>query len=130
MPVAGTFEFTGFWDSSFVSMLVIISLILGIILYLALNIKKFRTEDSFIGGEKIQDRTSYATPEFYKTISEFKFFSWMYKRAEERWFDLYDLCRQFVLWLSHQLSESHTGVLPAYIIWVCAGLIIMLLIMI
>jgi NADH:ubiquinone oxidoreductase subunit 5 (subunit L)/multisubunit Na+/H+ antiporter MnhA subunit len=130
MPITGIFEFTGFWDSSFVSLLVIISLILGIVLYLALNIKKFRTEDSFIGGEKIQDRTSYATTEFYKTIGEFKFFSWIYKKAEERWFDLYDLCRRFVLWLSHQLSESHTGVLPAYIIWVCAGLIIMLLIMI
>jgi multicomponent Na+:H+ antiporter subunit A len=130
MPITGVFEFTGFWDSSFVSLLVIISLILGIVLYLALNIKKFRTEDSFIGGERIQDRTSYATTEFYKTIGEFKFFSWIYKKAEERWFDLYDLCKQFVLWLSHQLSETHTGVLPAYILWVCAGLIIMLLIMI
>jgi formate hydrogenlyase subunit 3/multisubunit Na+/H+ antiporter MnhD subunit len=130
MPITGIFEFTGFWDSSFVSLLVIISLILGIVLYLALNIKKFRTEDSFIGGERIQDRTSYATPEFYKTIGEFKFFSWIYKKAEERWFDIYDLCKQFVLWLSHQLSETHTGVLPAYILWVCAGLIIMLLIMI
>ncbi len=130
MPITGVFEFTGFWDSSFVSLLVIISLILGIVLYLALNIKKFRTEDSFIGGERIQDRTSYATQEFYKTIGEFKFFSWIYKKAEERWFDIYDLCKQFVLWLSHQLSEAHTGVLPAYILWVCAGLIIMLLIMI
>jgi formate hydrogenlyase subunit 3/multisubunit Na+/H+ antiporter MnhD subunit len=130
MPITGIFEFTGFWDSSFVSLLVIISLILGIVLYLALNIKKFRTEDSFIGGERIQDRTSYATPEFYKTIGEFKFFSWIYKKAEERWFDIYDLCKQFVLWLSHQLSETHTGVLPAYILWICAGLIIMLLIMI
>jgi formate hydrogenlyase subunit 3/multisubunit Na+/H+ antiporter MnhD subunit len=130
MPVSGAFQFTGFWNSSFVSLLVLISVILGIILYLAFNLKKFRTEDSFIGGEKIQDQTSYSTSEFYKTIGEFNLFSWIYRKAEERWFDIYDLSKKFVLWLSHQLSEAHTGVLPGYVIWVFAGLIIMLLIMI
>jgi formate hydrogenlyase subunit 3/multisubunit Na+/H+ antiporter MnhD subunit len=130
MQVTGEFKFTGFWNSSFVSLLVLISIILGVVLYLSVNIKKFRTEDSFIGGEKMQDQTSYSTHEFYKTIGEFRLFSWIYKKAEERWFDIYDLSKQFVLWLSHQLSEAHTGVLPGYIIWVVAGLIVMLLIMI
>jgi multicomponent Na+:H+ antiporter subunit A len=129
MPVTGEFQFIGFWNSSFVSLLVIISIFLGIILYLVSNLKKFRTEDSFIGGERIQDQTSYSTPEFYKTLGEFRFLSWIYKKAEARWFDIYDLSKQGVLWLSHQLSEAHTGVLPGYIAWACAGLIIMLLIM-
>jgi formate hydrogenlyase subunit 3/multisubunit Na+/H+ antiporter MnhD subunit len=130
MPVSGTFQFTGFWSSSLVSLLVVISIAVGIIIYLAFNLRKFRTEDSFIGGEKIQDRTQYATTEFYKTIGEFRFFSAIYKKAEEKWFDIYDLSRRFVLWVSHLFSEAHTGVLPAYVIWVFAGLIIMLLIMI
>ena len=130
MPVTGVFRFTGFWNSTFVSFLVLISIILGVIVYLATNIKKFRTEDSFIGGEKIQDQTGYPTPEFYKTITEFRFFSWIYKKAEEKWFDIYDLSKQFVLWVSHIFSDAHTGVLPGYILWVFAGLIIMLLIMI
>jgi formate hydrogenlyase subunit 3/multisubunit Na+/H+ antiporter MnhD subunit len=130
MPVTGEFQFMGFWNSSFVSLLVIISLALGLIIYLAMNLKKFRREDSFIGGEKIQVQTSYTTPEFYKTISEFRFFSWIYRKAEEKWFDIYDLSKKFVLWLSHLFSEAHGGVLSGYIIWVFAGLIIMLLIMI
>jgi len=130
MPVTGVFEFTGFWNSGFVSLLVLVSIVTGIIIYLAFNIKRFRTEDSFIGGEKIQDQTGYPTPEFYKTFSEFRFFSFMYKKAQDKWFDVYDMSKQFVLWLSHQLSEAHTGVLPGYVIWVFAGLIIMLLIMI
>ena len=130
MPVSGDFQFRGFWNSSGVSLLVLISIILGIVLYLSFNLKKFRTEDSFIGGEKIQDQTSYPTTEFYKTLSEFRPLSWVYMKAEKRWFDIYDLSKQFVLWLSHQLSEAHSGVLPVYIIWVFAGLIIMLLIMI
>jgi NADH:ubiquinone oxidoreductase subunit 5 (subunit L)/multisubunit Na+/H+ antiporter MnhA subunit len=130
MPVSGAFQFTGFWNSTFVSFLVIISFVLGVIIYLASGIKKFRTDDSFIGGERIQDQAGYPAPEFYKTISEFGFFSWIYKKAEEKWFDIYDLAKQLVLWVSHQFSEAHTGVLPGYILWVFAGLIIMLLIMI
>lgn len=130
MPVSGVFQFSGFWNSSFVSLLVLISICLGIIIYISLNLKRFRTEDSFIGGEKIQDQTEYSTTEFYKTFGEFRFLAWAYRKAEERWFDIYDLSKQAVLWISHKLSEEHTGVLPGYIIWVFAGLIIMLLIMI
>lgn len=130
MPVAGEFQFSGFWDSSFVSVLVLVSFILGALVYFLSNLKKFRTEDSFIGGERIQDQVAYPTPEFYKTIVEFRFFSWIYKKAEDKWFDIYDLGKKSVLWFSHQLSDAHTGVLPWYIIWVFAGVIIMLLIMI
>ena len=130
MPVSGEFHFSGFWNSTFVSLLVLISIVLGSLVYLVTGVKKFRTEDSFIGGEKIQNQTGFPTPEFYKTIGEFRFFSWIYKKAEEKWFDIYDISKKVVLWFSHQLSEAHTGVLPGYVIWIIAGLIIMLLIMI
>ncbi len=130
MPVTGEFEFTGLWNSSFVSLLVLISIVLGMLVYLATGLKKSRTEDSFIGGEKIQDIAGYPATEFYKTLGEFKSIAWMYKKAEEKLFDIYELAKQFVLWSSHKLSVVHSGVLPAYIIWVFAGLIIMLLIMI
>lgn len=130
MPVSGVFKFTGFWNSMFVSFLVLLSIIIGIIIYLVTNIKRFRTDDSFIGGEKIQEQTSYPTPEFYKTVTEFRSLSWIYKKAEEKWFDIYDLSKKFVLGVSHLFSEAHTGVLPGYILWVFAGLIVMLLIMI
>jgi formate hydrogenlyase subunit 3/multisubunit Na+/H+ antiporter MnhD subunit len=130
MPVSGQFNFYGFWNSSLVSVLVLISIVLGIIVYLLSGLGKFRTEDSFIGGEKIQDEADFSTTEFYKTFGEFPVFSWIYRKAEERWFDIYDLSKQFVLKISHELSEVHTGILTSYIIWVIAGLIIMLMIMI
>ncbi|HUV00071.1 MAG TPA: proton-conducting transporter membrane subunit [Bacteroidales bacterium] len=130
MPVTGEFQFTGFWNSTFVSFLIVITIVLGAIVYLATGLKKFRSEESFIGGESMQEETGYPTPEFYKTIGEFRFFAFMYKKAEEKLFDIYDLSKQFVLWFSHKLSEGHNGILTGYIIWVFAGLIIMLLIMI
>jgi formate hydrogenlyase subunit 3/multisubunit Na+/H+ antiporter MnhD subunit len=130
MPVTGTFTFSGLWNSSFVSLLVLISIILGLLVYLATGKKKFRTEDSFIGGEKIQDRAVYPATEFYKTFTEFSFISRIYKRAEDKAFDIYDISKHAVFWFSGKLSNAHTGVLPAYVIWVFAGLVIMLLIMI
>lgn len=129
-PVVGPFAFSGLWSSSFVSLLVLISIVLGFLIYLATGKKKFRTGDLFIGGEKIDKLdASYPAPEFYKTFTEFTLFSRIYRKAEAKAFDIYDLSRQAVLWLSGKLSTAHTGVLPGYVIWVCAGLIIMLLIM-
>jgi hypothetical protein len=107
-----------------------LSISLGIIIYLITSLKRFRIEDSFIGGEKFQDRTGYPTPEFYKTIGEFRFLAWMYRKAEEKWFDLYDLFKRMILWFSNLLSDAHSGLLTSYILWICAGLIIILLILI
>lgn len=129
-PAVGPFEFSGLWNSSFVSLLVLISIILGFLIYLATGSKRFRTGNLFIGGEKIEKLdASYPAPEFYKTFTEFSLFSHIYRLAEAKAFDIYDICRQAVLWLSGRLGSAHTGVLPGYVIWVCAGLIIMLLIM-
>jgi formate hydrogenlyase subunit 3/multisubunit Na+/H+ antiporter MnhD subunit len=129
-PASGTFFFSGFWNSSFVSLLVAVSIITGILVYLAAGMKKYRTEDSFIGGERIQDQTAYPTVEFYKTFMEFGFVSRIYRKAENKAFDIYNLSKKAVLWLSDRLSRAHTGVLPGYVLWICAGLVIMLLIMI
>lgn len=128
-PVTGTFEFTGFWSSELVSLLVLISILLGTGLYFALKSGRMRREESFTGGEKFGDQAGYPAPEYYKTIMEFRFFSWVYSRAQEKWFDIYDLSKGIVLWFSHKLSELHSGLLTGYILWVFAGLIIMLLVM-
>jgi formate hydrogenlyase subunit 3/multisubunit Na+/H+ antiporter MnhD subunit len=130
MPVTGEFEFTGTWNSSLVTLLILVSIVIGILLYWIGNLRTFRKEDSFIGGEKMQDAVGFPVTEFYKTIGDFRFFSWMYKKAEEKWFDLYDLLKRLTLWCSSILSNTHTGILSDYSIWVSVGLIIMLLLMI
>jgi len=129
MPVSGNFEFTGIWHSSVVSMLILISIILGIVFYLMGNLKKFRTADSFIGGEKFHDKVGFSTLEYYKSLSEFSFINWIYRRAEQKWFDLYDLSKKFIFWLSSLFSKTHAGLLQDYAYWIFAGLIIMLFIL-
>jgi len=129
MPVTGKFQFIGIWNSSFVSMLVLISIVLGILFYFISGSRRFRTEDSFIGGENFHEKAGFSVTEFYQGIRKSRLLSWFYARAEERWFDLYDLSKRLTLGFSNILGEAHTGVLPVYAIWVLAGLIIMLLIM-
>jgi formate hydrogenlyase subunit 3/multisubunit Na+/H+ antiporter MnhD subunit len=129
MPVSGTFTFTGFWDSSFISALVLVSILVGVLMYMISGVHHFRTEDSFIGGEKMNEKTGYPVSGFYHTIQEFKLLSWFYKKAEKQWFDLYELFKWLTLWFNKLLSEAHTGILPEYVLWVLAGLVIMLLIM-
>jgi len=130
-PITGEFSFTGIWQSETVSLLILLSIALGIIIYFIGNIKNYRTTESFVGGgEKMAEKADYNATEFYKTISEFKLFNWLYKKAEEKWFDIYDLSKRIILWFSHLFSSMHSGILIDYAIWIFAGLIIMLLIMI
>jgi formate hydrogenlyase subunit 3/multisubunit Na+/H+ antiporter MnhD subunit len=129
LPVAGDFQFVGSWNSSIISLLVLISIILGILIYLAGNIKNFRVSDSFVGGETFRDETGYSSTEFYNTISNSNIFSFFYKKAEEKWFDIYYISRSVILWLNSKFSTIHNGVLSNYVIWVLAGLIIMLILL-
>lgn len=130
MPVSGTFEYTGLWASSTVGVLVLVSIALGILIYLAGNIKNFRTLDSFVGGEKIQEETSFSTLEFYKSFQEFKWLAFMYRKAKDKWFDLYDLSGRFYSRVGRLFSRAHSGVLHDYTLWVFAGMIILLILLI
>ena len=129
-PVTGDFEFTGIWDSSMVGILFLVSIALGILIYFAGNIKNVRTSENFIGGEKMQEETSFSTLEFYKSFQEFRWLSRMYSKARERWFDLYQQGGNFIRWLGRGLSRAHTGILHDYTLWVFAGLLLLLIILI
>ncbi|MBN2460462.1 MAG: hypothetical protein JXB60_02550 [Candidatus Cloacimonetes bacterium] len=127
-PIGGKINYTGVWQSSNVSLLIIVSIIIGFVIYLLGNIRKMRRSDSFIGGEKIQEELGYPSLEFYKTISSFKLLAFFYKKAEKKCFDIYDLSKKLVLWCNGIFSKAHSGVLPTYVIWLVAGMLILLLI--
>jgi len=130
-PIVGEIKLIGIWNSTTVSILILISIVLGVLIYLIGNVKNFRTEDSFVGGgETMREDSHMATTGFYETIKSFGFLSILYEKAEKRWFDIYDLSKKLIFWLGRIFQAAHTGVLPNYAIWVFAGLIIMLLILI
>ena len=128
-PLYSGFENPAVWQSGQVAFLVGVSIIIGILIYLAGNIKKFRIEDSYIGGEKDQDISRASVLDFYKTISTNRIFSGFYYAAAKKWFDLYDIGRNMVFSCSRVISSWHTGILPFYVAWMISGLIILLIIM-
>lgn len=130
MPVSGVFEFAGTWSSSTVSLLVLVSIVVGLLIYYLGNIKNMRSSESFVGGENAQEELSFSTTEFYKSFLEFRWLSSMYRMARDKWFDLYELLGRFFAWLGSLFSRAHTGVLHDYTLWVFAGLVILLLLLI
>lgn len=130
MPVSGVFQFPGIWASTAVGILVVVSIILGGVIYLAGSIRNVRVADSFVGGETMQEQASYSTLEFYKSFQEFGFLGFMYRKAREKWFDLYTLLGNFFSALGGFFSRLHSGILHDYAIWVFAGLVIILIILI
>jgi hypothetical protein len=103
-------------------------MVVGVIIYLAGNVKKFRTADNFIGGERDQAVTKVSVLDFYKTISQSSLFAPIYRAAEKKWFDIYDLGKGLVFWCSKLAGSAHTGILPFYVAWLVSGLVLLLLI--
>jgi len=129
-PISGKFDYTGIWQSQSVSILIIISVIVGFLIYLYGNLKKHRVSDSFIGGEKLQEETNFSPLDFYQTIKNFKFLSFFYQKAEKKWFDIYDVFKEIFFWFNRIFSSAHNGFLPRYIFWYIAGMLILLIVLI
>jgi len=128
-PLTGGFEYNGQWQSGLVAIMVLVSMVVGVLVYLAGNIRKFRTSDSFIGGEPEPEETGISVLDFYKTVTQASFFAPLYRAAAKKWFDVYDVGKSIVLYFNKMFSTAHTGILPFYISWLISGLVLLLIIM-
>jgi len=128
-PLTGSLEYDGSWQSGLVSIMVIISIVVGILVYLAASTKKFRTDDSFIGGEPGFKTSGLSALDFYKTVTASSFFAPIYRAAEKKWFDIYDMGKGIILYFNSMFRAVHTGILPFYISWLISGLVLLLIIM-
>jgi len=129
-PISDYADFSNMWQSQTISILILVSLVIGFIIYLLGNIKNHRTSDSFIGGEKLQDELNYSPLEFYKSISNFKILSWIYDKARKKWFDIYNIFKVIIMFLNKVFSSAHSGFLPRYVLWYVAGMLLLLIILI
>lgn len=129
-PIVGKATIIGQWDAVTVSALILISAILGILVYAIGILKNSRREESFIGGETLQQESQHAISEFYDTIKKAPVLAGIYKKAQTRKLDLYYVCADAIRWTNHKLSVVHDGKLPNYAFWLIGGLVLMLLLLI
>ncbi|RKY36943.1 MAG: hypothetical protein DRP73_02565, partial [Candidatus Omnitrophota bacterium] len=116
----------GFWNPGLATLLILLALFIGGLVFISSRIK-FRTADTFIGGESLPDDTRPRADDFYSDIRTFPVIFRIYNLAERKLFDIYEICLKIVFVFIRFLRYLHNGVLPTYLVWCLIGMIILFL---
>ncbi|PIP16445.1 MAG: hypothetical protein COX46_02145, partial [bacterium (Candidatus Ratteibacteria) CG23_combo_of_CG06-09_8_20_14_all_48_7] len=109
--------------------LILVGLVLGVIFFGIGRLKKIRLTPIYTGGEPADLHFRPTGKTFYETIREVGFIRTIYRLAEEKIFDIYEIGKEFVFTVSEGLRKMHNGILPNYLSWVIGGLVILLWVM-
>ena len=124
LPAVKGVTFIGTWYAGLSTLLVIIGLVLGLLIFKLKGLRPtMRQDTAFVGGEAIdlkQDRVTGT--EFYNTIKELRVLGAIYKRAEAGLFDIYEQGKNIVFGIGKSLQYLHNGVLPTYLVWMLLGM--------
>jgi len=127
LPAIKGVTFSGTWFSGLSTLLIIIGLGLGIIIFKTKAIKPLLREDkAFLGAETTPlalESSRVSGTEFYNTIKEIGLLRGIYKKAEKGFFDIYEQAKSFVFSLSKILQYLHNGILPTYLVWCLLGML-------
>jgi len=122
-------SFLGFWSPGLATLLIIIGIILGVIIYWLGNIRGLRTDTAYVGGEIIPQESRVTGVDFYDTIKDLGILKGIYKKSEKKLFDIYDQGTKFVFFFIRGLRKIHSGILPTYLFWSLFGMLILFIIM-
>jgi len=127
----------GVWWAGPATLLLVLAFIVGLILYLlTMRGGKLRRVRTYIGGEKIQDvyisgdkqgeqrHVEVTGVDFYNTIEQLPGLQRFYALTRKRVFDIYDFLRRGSNYFIQMLRSLHTGILPVYLRWFVAGLLL------
>ena len=123
-------EVFGMWKPTFATILILIGIVVGFIIYLMGRIKPREEEIPFIGGEVLPEEVRVTGVDFYNTIREMGLLRAIYKKAEEKLFDIYDLGQKFFGFFARGVSRAHVGVLTSYTGWILFGFVVLLVVLI
>lgn len=137
-PAVGGFTFSGTWWAAPATVMLLAAYGFGLVVYWFTTTRKARACDTYIGGEILDD--VYVTGEtrgearnvevtgvdFYRTFEEMAPLRPLYAAARQKFFDIYDVGARTVFYFVEALRKGHTGVLPVYLAWVFAGLVLLL----
>ena len=125
LPVVGGVTFIGSWYATLSTLLIIVGLLLGLLIFQLKGLRpRIRQDTTFVGGETLDLDTARVTgTEFYNTIKELGYLRAIYKRAEAGFFDIYHQGKKFIFSFSGVLQYLHNGVLPTYLVWYLIGIL-------
>jgi NADH:ubiquinone oxidoreductase subunit 5 (subunit L)/multisubunit Na+/H+ antiporter MnhA subunit len=125
LPAVTDVSFMGTWYAGLASLLIVIGLVLGIIIFKLKGLRPSLREDkAFVGAEvKDLEGASVTGTEFYNTIKELGILKGIYKKAGKGFFDIYEQGKRLVFSISGLLQRLHNGILPTYLVWGLLGML-------
>ena len=127
LPSVAKVLFLGFWSPSFATLLIIIGIILGLIIYSLGKVRLVRESSPFIGGEVLTQEMRVSGERFYQTIEDIGLLNKVYRMAKNKCFDIYEQGKKIVFFFTKKLQYLHNGVLPTYLVWCLLGMIVLFL---
>ena len=123
--------FFGSWDADLASLLILLGIAAGLIIYFIGTAMKTREADTFVGGENLNDHPEMRVSgtEFYNTIEEIGFLKFMYRLAKRKVFDVYNVGKNIIFGINGILRYIHNGILPTYLSWCLLGMIILFVVL-
>ena len=112
-------SFTGIWEASLATILMVIGIFLGIAIYFIGTVSKTRRAEIFVGGEILKDvpEMRLSGVEFYNTIHDIGILKWIYKLADRKMLDIYEVGAKLTFGVNKILRNIHNGILPTYLAW-------------
>jgi hypothetical protein len=77
-----------------------------------------------LGGNAPAEAFRIAGTEFYKEITEMRPFKAIYRQADKKVFDIYDLGSKATFGLSRLLQKAHAGQLQVYVLFILFGVLL------
>lgn len=149
-------EKIGFWSAELTTILMILGIVIGLIIFLLGTGLRPRKSKVFVGGEVLDTEQAHITgPNFYSSVHNIDMLEKTYQFGEEGAFDFYnylrgifggfsvifrDVINQFFVIVYRSLagviqalgrvfSSIHNGELPGYLGWIFLGAIILLILL-
>ncbi len=119
--------FTGIWSPSLATVLLLVGIGVGFIIFLIAKAGEAKETEIFVGGEDIEEfpQMRESGTGFYNTIKEIGFLKLIYKLAEKKVFDIYEVGKKLTFGCNRVLAYLHNGVLPTYLAWCLLGMVIL-----
>lgn len=127
----------GVWWAGLATVLILLAVLVGLIVYwLTMRGGKLRRVRTYIGGEQMQDvyissdeqgtkrHVEVTGVDFYDTIEQLPGLHRFYALTRARVFDIYDFFKHVSGYIVQILRSLHSGILPTYLRWVVAGLVV------
>jgi formate hydrogenlyase subunit 3/multisubunit Na+/H+ antiporter MnhD subunit len=129
MRVPGTASWLGWWSPGLASILIVVGIVIGLVIYLAGRIRPLRVDKAYVGGEILPGEARVTGTGFYNTVTDMALFRWFYRWAEKRDLDIYEYGRDVANILGRAAKVVQSGVLSGYLTWWLVGTVVILAIL-